>query len=1389
VSLGAERPILGPRITNFSNATTSPPAAEIARPQGGFLELSRPPQGAKVNHTTRGTKTPFLRSGVLAALRGVFGGGGSGAGFVGVGRTSSLRLLGLLTVLAVAFLALTASSALAATSRPGEAPITEANGVAFSAPAGLALDSSGDLWVSDGAGGVGSGLVSKFSPTGTFLAQNDGTGSWAASRTLESLAFSEAAGEVLVSDSNHDDIWGLKATDASDSGTDLFGGPWDPTHSGCCFIRAAVDNSGGTTDGDIYVSNGSTVSRVRATGPEAFEPAPFSESASYISGEQLTGPFTAPNAVAVDSSGDLYVGASDGVFVYEPGGNLIHEFTEAGGVPLGAVAAVAVDPTSGNILLAERTAVVELSPSGALQERITEAGGSPFGEVLGLAVGATGTLYVADRPNHRVDVFGAAVPAVSPVTGPAVDLTATTATLTGTVDPAGIPLTECRFEYVTEAAFQATGFTDLSSGGARECEPPFGSIPASGQTPVSAALAGLSPGVVYRYRLSAANADGANHGAALAIPRIVIGESVLGVTAESAQLLAEIDPSGVGTEYHFEYLTEAGYEANGDSFSGPSLPTAVPVPAALLPGTQGPTAVTQVIQGLTPATQYRFRVLAVNSLGTVAGAGRVFTTQGPASLLLPDDRGWELVSPTEKRAAQIEPIKETGIVQASASGDAITYTANAATEPQLPGVGKGQVNVLSARAAAGWSSQDLGIAHDTATGPAPGFGLEHYFFSEDLSHAFIQPFGRFTPSVSPEASEQTPYLRTTYLGSEPSAFCRPVEASCYHPLVTGKEGFANVPAGTVFGEPDCKPLRAACGPRFLSASPDGSHAVLSSVAPLVVGAPAGGIDGGGEPVGPLYEWNASVPPAEQLKLISLLPGSTTQTVENPALGFKGHAIRGAVSDDGSRVVFSEDNINPGDPQRLFLRDTAADGGQGETIQLDAAGCAGCESGLGRFQSATPDGSRVFFTSPRRLTADSGADPNSAKADLYECRIVQTLGGEDECALTDLTPANGGEGASVLGTMIGASSDGSTLYFVADGVLTALPDSQGAHAVQGDCAEGGARPDRLCNLYAYREGQTRLVAVLSEADQNDWKENLSGMPARISPDGDWLAFLAQEPLTGYDTRDRATGAPVAELYLYDARANLLRCASCDPTGARPRGFEYEKLEPGSGGLVGGPVGIWSPPTALVAATVPGWIANAGAGTVTYRQPRYLSDSGRLFFNSGDALVPQDSNGTWDVYEYEPPGVGTCTEALPTFSVRSGGCVSLISSGASSKESAFLDASEDGDDVFFLTSSRLTGKDLDNSRDVYDARVGGGEHEPVKPVECDGDACQRPATPPVDSTPGSLTFQGAGNVVECPKGKVKKNDKCVKQKSKKHKKHHKKKGKKSRKRANSKHGGHK
>jgi len=247
-------------------------------------------------------------------------------------------------------------------------------------------------------------------------------------------------------------------------------------------------------------------------------------------------------------------------------------------------------------------------------------------------------------------------------------------------------------------------------------------------------------------------------------------------------------------------------------------------------------------------------------------------------------------------------------------------------------------------------------------------------------------------------------------------------------------------------------------------------------------------------------------------------------------------------------------------------------------------------------------------------------------------------------------------------------------------------------------------------------------------------------------------MSDRSLTGYDNDDvnEETGLHAdEEVYLYDAQIKRLVCASCDPTGARPAGV----YDPGAEALLVERGGIWS--GRWLAGSVPGWTPEDL--THALYQSRYLSNSGRLFFDSADALVPQDVNGKEDVYEYEPPGEGSCTESSATFSERSGGCVGLISSGTSGEESAFLDASESGDDVFFLTAARLVPRDVDASFDVYDAHVCGAEGVACaaaavsSPPPCATAESCRAAPSPEPSlfgSPPSATFSGPGNLVQPP-----------------------------------------
>jgi hypothetical protein len=129
------------------------------------LESRHRNQGESVSNAERRAKTTSeSRVGFLAVLSDLPRDGGSGAGFWG-GRTALLRLVGLTVLAIAAFLALTAGSASAATVRPFESQITEADGTALTDPTGLAVDSADNLWVSD----PGLSSIDKFDSLGASV--------------------------------------------------------------------------------------------------------------------------------------------------------------------------------------------------------------------------------------------------------------------------------------------------------------------------------------------------------------------------------------------------------------------------------------------------------------------------------------------------------------------------------------------------------------------------------------------------------------------------------------------------------------------------------------------------------------------------------------------------------------------------------------------------------------------------------------------------------------------------------------------------------------------------------------------------------------------------------------------------------------------------------------------------------------------------------------------------------------------------------------------------------------------------------------------------------------------------------------------------------------------
>ncbi len=451
-----------------------------------------------------------------------------------------------------------------------------------------------------------------------------------------------------------------------------------------------------------------------------------------------------------------------------------------------------------------------------------------------------------------------------------------------------------------------------------------------------------------------------------------------------------------------------------------------------------------------------------------------------------------------------------------------------------------------------------------------------------------------------------------------------------------------------------------------------------------------------------------------------------------------------------------------------------------------------------YRDASVDGSRVFFTSRAELTDDANTGPADDAGNLYECEIVE-VEGKPACRLSDLTvDTNDGDvdGAAAVG-LVTASEDGSYVYFVANGVLAS--GAKPGNCITEENEDGGG--ERTCSLYVEHYGGAgweppKFIATLAggdegvngegRADEKDWigyeyTENHGILndkgpgthTVRVTPDGTRLAFESELSLTGYDNEaaqqgecSEGQGGRCREVYLYDARTGSLVCSSCDPSGGRPVG----------------PAELGGQEEAEQTASY--------VHPSSFYVPRNLSEyGGRLFFQSPDALAPDDGNGLLDVYEWEQPGSqseagDSCTRSAPSFSESDGGCVFPISDVAGGYVSHFMDASASGDDVFIATADQLVAGDTDSRVDVYDVRVGGGFPAPGAQPACDsGESCRGPVAPQpgVFGAPASATFSGAGNlappppakpvvkakvkITRCRKGFVKKRGDCVRQAPKK------------------------
>jgi hypothetical protein len=642
---------------------------------------------------------------------------------------------------------------------------------------------------------------------------------------------------------------------------------------------------------------------------------------------------------------------------------------------------------------------------------------------------------------------------------------------------------------------------------------------------------------------------------------------------------------------------------------------------------------------------------------TLLGVSRASAT----GLVLADGRRWEMVSPPEKNNSVITgidgmPTGTFGLPEAAADGDSFVYASNGAFAGSASAPLAAQY--LAERGASGWSTTSFTPKVISDSYGLVGVGGPYRAFSADLSRGLLLNGNSGPVDNLPLANGAPEEYQNYYLQEELGR--NPGGEDFLPVLLTEEAELSKTPPSRFKLELE-------------GATPDLRHIVFASEAVLTPGASDEGNRN-------LYEWSAE----EGLKLVSITPYAVLGENHNGET-----AGLHPISDNGSVVFFT-------DGADLYARVNGAS----PAIQVDSDG--GPESGEGLFQTASSDGLRVFFDDHLRLTSDSTANTGMDLPDLYEYDLTSGQ-------LTDLTVEDP-LGANVKG-VLGASEDGSYVYFAAEGALT-------ADAVR-----------RCCNLYVWHRGPsgdtTKLIGSLSPNDESkaierrpedigmadDWAPEISERTSRVTADGLNVVFMSEENLTGYDNRNPTTGQREEEVYDYDAAGTgVLHCVSCDPGGAPPTG-----------------------PSEIAAGT-------AYMASRAIYQSRVLSDEeghARVFFESGNALVPQDTNGQRNVYEWEEDGRGSCRSV--------GGCVSLISSGTSGSASSFLDASESGRDVFFLTESELVPQDTDQLLDVYDAREGGGfTGPPASPPACEEEACAAPASQaPALGAPLSASYVGLAN----------------------------------------------
>jgi hypothetical protein len=770
----------------------------------------------------------------------------------------------------------------------------------------------------------------------------------------------------------------------------------------------------------------------------------------------------------------------------------------------------------------------------------------------------------------------------------------------------------------------------------------------------------------------------------------------------TATMAGSVNPGGtpVGKCY-FEYGTTTDY--------GTSVPCE-PSAAALGSGNAG-VAVSAVTRPLESGTTYHYRLVASNIGGTSEGSDRTFATtgspgcgnasirfaQGIATTLLPDCMALELVSPPKKF------VQNATNASVSADGGRVIFKTRGALGdvPSQTDLAFGDTYVAT-RGTTGWSVEGT-------VPPAPKFD-EGWSGGADLARSFSPDFASWL-MVAGTKEHESLGLAQVFRGGLGGLF---LPLSPFLEFAdAASHGLDNLTNMQLQGA-------AADHSRMVFAAGESTTRYLADDPNLA--------DAGGE-LGNVYVTRRDQAGGTSLELLARDGAGTVWgarcgvrlggLVSNLA-GASNGRDQGAVSyPDGSRSYFStrpaqagSDPCNPFFNRLRIMRRVDASGGPQVTELLAGEpGCArvspACDPGDGDdlYQGASVDGSKVYFTTTRQLTdsdldvgnpfipCDSSLMPVADGCDLYLYDSDRPAG--DRLIQVSAGTANpghptAGSDAKVYSGTTAISGDGSHVYFVAQGVLTADTNPAAAAAVAG-------QP----NLYLYQRddshpaGQLAFIGTLAVGDSGQlW-----------GGDGTFKNGAYPVPATGNDDNGVEIGGDGRTL-LFQSRAAL---TAGDSDGGRLDVYRYDsvtdQLERISKAAPGG-----SDNGAIDVLKV---IGASQTGTDFAESYRWASEDGEtVVFKTREGLAADDDNAAFDSYMWRDGQL----HRLPG----SADSTALAEQDGPSRQPA---VSHDGSVVAFAAVDPLLPQDGDTAIDVYTARVDGGYVYQPDPADCDvlADAC--------------------------------------------------------------------